>query len=370
MIGVLARSGAGLVRQHLLSGQAIKSSSCLVTPQIACYNGVNVVDLDVRPDKRRKKGKSRLKWKYLNKFPPIRKDKEGNIAVDGVSDKAFPCPIPWIEPEVIKRDARHEDGSGDLGSMLDLVGGSVDMSKPRIELEDSKALADAPEEVKRILSLEFANHYNLTAHVKKEMTKKVQDHKMDVDSLAVAIADLTVGIRNDQEQLDEEFQRLGKKNRKRQLSMIGRVNTRRVLLRWLRQKDYKKFEWLLETLNIVYKPRPFIHEEIQRRVHQSRLTALWCDELRTHKMHQYKTALEKEQPAFLREKAEKFRWMMEEEKALGLEVSVSEEEVERLLKKADEIEERISKEESDSENKRQYHIFQPVDKKADKNYFI
>lgn len=85
-----------------------------------------------------------------------------------------------------------------MGSMLDLVGGSVDMSLPRIELEGCDVLKDAPEEVKKILSLEFANHYNLTAHVKKELTKKVQDHKMDVDSLSVAIASMTVGIRNDQ----------------------------------------------------------------------------------------------------------------------------------------------------------------------------
>ena len=92
------------------------------------------------------------------------------------------------------------------------------------------------------------------------------------------------------------------------MSLYGRINTRRVLLRWLREKDYKKFEWLLEALNIVYKPRPFIHEEIQRRVHQSRLTALWCDELRAHKLDQFKSELEAEQPAFLREKAEKFRY--------------------------------------------------------------
>jgi len=333
----------------------------------ACYNGVTVVDLNVRPDKKVKKGKSRLKKKYLQKFPPVRTDKEGRIVVDGVSNKAFPCPIPWKEPEVIERDARHEDGSGDMGSMLELVGGSVDMSSPRIELEDSSALKDAPEEVKRILSLEFANHYNLTAYVKKELTQRVQDHKMDVDSLCVGIASLTVGIRNDQEQLEEEFQRINKKNRQRQLSLRGRINTRRCLLRYLRQKDYKKFEWLLETLNIVYKPRPFEHEEIQRRVHQSRLTALWCDELRTHKMHQLKAALEKEQPSFLRSKAEKYKWMMEEEKALGLEPSISKEEVERLLAKADEIEEKAT---ADGAVQPEYHVFEPVDETADKNIFI
>merc|ERR1711902_16932 len=141
----------------------------------------------------------------------------------------------------------------------------------------------------------------------------------DVDSLSVAIASLTVGIRNDQEQLQEIFDTCGHYNRRRLIGLRGRIGTRRVLLGYLRKKDYKKFEWLLETLNIVYKPRPFIHEEVQRRVHQSRLTALWCDELRTHKLNELKSSLEKQQPSFLRSKAEKYRWMIQEEKDLGLE---------------------------------------------------
>ena len=286
----------------------LRLSGCRTVPQVARYNGVNIPDLTIPPAKKtKKKKKGALRKRYLRKFPPIRKDQDGNVVVDGVSNKAFPCPIAWNEPEVIARDARHEDGSGDLGDMKELVGGSVDLSRPRIELEDSTILAEAPPEVKQILSLEFANAYNTTAFVKKELTKKIQDHRLDLDSLAVGIASLTVSIRNDQEQLNEELQRVGKVNRKRQLSLRGRINARRVLLRYLRQRDYKKFEWLLESLNIVYKPRPFQHEEIQRRVHQARLTALWCDELRTHKMSEYKSKLEEEQPNFLREKAEKYR---------------------------------------------------------------
>ena len=85
-----------------------------------------------------------------------------------------------------------------MGSMLDLVGGSVDLALPKIDLEGCDLLRDAPEEVKKSCSLEFTNNYNLTAHVKQELVKKVQDHKLDVDSLSVVIASMTVGIRNDQ----------------------------------------------------------------------------------------------------------------------------------------------------------------------------
>ena len=36
------------------------------------------------------------------------------------------------------------------------------------------------------------------------------------------------------------------------------IDSRRLLLRYLRETDYKKFEWLLEKLNIAYKPRPLV----------------------------------------------------------------------------------------------------------------
>lgn len=34
------------------------------------------------------------------------------------------------------------------------------------------------------------------------------------------------------------------------------IDRRKKLLKYLRQYDYKKFEWLLEKLNIVYKAHP------------------------------------------------------------------------------------------------------------------
>jgi len=40
------------------------------------------------------------------------------------------------------------------------------------------------------------------------------------------------------------------------MSLKITIDNRRTLLRYLRESDYKKFEWLLEKLNIAYKPRP------------------------------------------------------------------------------------------------------------------
>ena len=48
------------------------------------------------------------------------------------------------------------------------------------------------------------------------------------------------------------------------------VNMRRAQLGYLRTQDYRHFEWLLEKLNIVYKPRPMIYERVIRRRHTER----------------------------------------------------------------------------------------------------
>ena len=45
------------------------------------------------------------------------------------------------------------------------------------------------------------------------------------------------------------------------------VDRRRTLLRYLRERDYKKFEWLLEKLDLYYRPRPFFWERIERKKH-------------------------------------------------------------------------------------------------------
>ena len=77
----------------------------------------------------------------------------------------------------------------------------------------------------------------------------------------------------------------------------------------MRQNDYKKYEWLLEKLNLLYKPQPHDapdgvvvpRELVARKVKKEtlekfdnqaslslqasieRLTDLWCDELRRHR---------------------------------------------------------------------------------------
>merc|ERR1719206_533990 len=89
------------------------------------------------------------------------------------------------------------------------------------------------------------------------------------------------------------------------------ISYRRSMLRVLREQDYKKYEWLLEKLNLLYKPMPhdahkgvmIPKENVERKASIERLTDLWCDELKRHRLNAYKRQLVKEQPGFLLRKA-------------------------------------------------------------------
>ena len=73
--------------------------------------------------------------------------------------------------------------------------------------------------------------------------------------------------------------------------LVPRITSRRKSLGRLREADYKKYEWLLEKLNLLYKPQPHDappgqlreRELVARKASIERLTDMWCDELRRHR---------------------------------------------------------------------------------------
>jgi small subunit ribosomal protein S15 len=65
------------------------------------------------------------------------------------------------------------------------------------------------------------------------------------------IAKMTVNIRYRQECM-EEFPR----NLRVKVHLKELIDKRKKYLKYLRRWDYKRFEWLLEKLDLVYKPPP------------------------------------------------------------------------------------------------------------------
>ena len=175
------------------------------------------------------------------------------------------------------------------------------------------------------------------------------------------------------------------------LDILLRMSIRRKMLRVLREQDYKKYEWLLEKLNLLYKPMPhdapdgvmIPRENVERRVVLTlvlvlktvisysqasieRLTDLWCEELRRHRLKAYQRQLVREQPGFLAKKVRKLRMILQEERELGLEQTVTAEEIEECLKKSEEIQAKLDSEEYIEDE--EYLIYKEETKPTDHTY--
>merc|ERR1719384_3125016 len=147
----------------------------------------------------------------------------------------------------------------------------MDLSQPKMEFQKSSALKCASEAVQR--------------------------HPQDFTSLEVRITMQTIKIRNLQQHLIDLYPY---KNQPAKHILTHQITSRRRNIRNLRELDYKKYEWLLERLNLLYKPQPHDtpkgvlgeKENIARKASIEKLTDLWCSELRRHRLKAYERTLQ------------------------------------------------------------------------------
>jgi len=277
----------------------------------------------------------------------------------GVSDKQHPILVKWNKPWRI--ETCNPSLSGDIGGLEFF--GEVDKTKPPLALDGSKEFAAADAVVQKILSLDFARHKDAIARIRQDVASSIRQHKLDVNSLEVKIAMLTITIRNYQRVLIEIYPY---KNIPLKHDLTYKIALRRSLIAKLREQDYRKFEWLLEKLNITYKPVPvYDHIEVSRKACIERLTDMWCDELKSHRLDLYKRSLQTKQPAFLKAKAEKLEHIMREEAELGLEPTVTQADIDECLVRAAEIE---SRNEDLKDTPQNYQVY--VEEKVREQNFI
>lgn len=276
---------------------------------------------------------------------------------EGVSDKAYPIHVLWDRP--VYMQTCNAEISGDVGGLESLGLDRVDPAAPPVRLEGSPALAAASPEVRRVLSLDFARRRDFLDKLSQEVVRAVQRHPRDFGSLEVRITTLTVRIRSMQHALIQQWPY---KNQPMKHSLTHRVSARRELLRRLREQDYKRYEWLLEKLNLLYKPMPHdtgpgvlgVKENVERKKSIQRLTDLWCDELQKHRLGAYRRKQEAAQPEFLRRKAETLREILDTEIELDVPRTVTEEEIASCVERAVELEARQAGEPEEQEDYQVY----------------
>nr|CAH0109576.1 unnamed protein product [Daphnia galeata] len=220
--------------------------------------------------------------------------------------------IEWVPPP--KVSCLDPSKSGDRGTLP-----KVDLSRPQIKFTRKKTPAeflerqDISPEIKKVTSLEYAPvKYQIQA-IKQDVLKSVQRHAFDCASLESTIACLTVKIRNQQRHTS-----VSKRDIISRVWCKENIERRNSLLKHLRACDYKRFEWLLEKLDLVYRPHPTIIEAVTRKGSIIKLTTIYCERMRNERLENYRKELEKEKVKFAAEKAELTKWIEEEEKQLGL----------------------------------------------------
>ncbi|CAG2057609.1 unnamed protein product [Timema podura] len=198
--------------------------------------------------------------------------------------------IKWIRPEKIP--CQKPEKSGDLQKI-----GDVDSKGFPLQFSDSQELLDADEMVKKMFSLGFLPRKYSTQVLRHEMVCTVQRHHLDFGSMESRIASMTSIIRNWQE-LYEQFPR----NKKLNVRLKELIDKRKKFLKYLRRWDYKRYEWLLSKLDVVYHPPPNEFRRVTRKESLCKLTDKYCNDLKEQRLKQYKATLESQQIEFLRDK--------------------------------------------------------------------
>ncbi|XP_043260440.1 28S ribosomal protein S15, mitochondrial [Colletes gigas] len=233
--------------------------------------------------------------------------------------------IKWVRPPRIP-EVKPEH-SGDLELNV-----SVKPTDTRLYYEQSKEWDDASDIVKNMFTLKHQRNIE-TRNLKREKTiALVKRHICDRGSAEAKIAAMTSEIQHIQEHMEQH-----PRNKPTKQFLKELIDKRKKQLKLLRKWDYRRYEWVLERLNLVYKPDPEVPGQVSRKESLRILTQQHCDNIIQTKLNAYKDELNKQKKDFYLEKAEKLAFILKEEKECGLEPSVTEEEIEALRKKVEEL---------------------------------
>lgn len=232
--------------------------------------------------------------------------------------------IKWVRPEYVP--SYKPEKSGDLEGLPPI---------PETALGKYYALSEeiknAPESVKTIFSVGYLGKKEYHNLVKKELIERVKRHKYDESTTESKIAGLTGHIRYLQDVM-EKFPR----NAKMKQVVQELIDKRKKWLKYLRQYDYKKFEWLLEKLNLEYKAHPETYHKLSRKESLRKLTEMQCEEIRNKKLGDYRNLLESQQGPFLKKKLENLKLIRSEQIELQLPVTVTEQDIKTVEKQLNE----------------------------------
>ncbi|KAH8299346.1 hypothetical protein KR044_000554 [Drosophila immigrans] len=260
-----------------------------------------------------------------------------------VRDYAFKSDlkIKWVRPEKIS--CIKPEKSGDLAKLPPL-----DVNEILPEYKDSKELQNADETVKSLFLLNNNRNHLTTRFYRDQMVREVQRHGQDFGSMEAKLAKMTALIRRYQEHMETSPRDRVIKVRLKEL-----IEKRKKFLKYLRRWDYPRFEWILEKLELVYKPPPTHFHWITRKESLQKLTDAYCDNIKEERLEAYHKELQAQQIPYLEEAIKKMVFVRQEQIDCDVPVTVTEVKIEEArkelakLKEAREAEAAASRKQSD-----------------------
>ncbi|XP_026314302.1 28S ribosomal protein S15, mitochondrial [Hyposmocoma kahamanoa] len=226
--------------------------------------------------------------------------------------------IKWVRPEYVP--AYKAEKSGDLEAVPPI---------PQTAIGQYYALSDeikdASDTVKKLFSVAHLGAKEYNALVKEQLINRVRRHKYDENTAETRIARLTGHIRCLQQTMEKFPREMKAKKTVQEL-----IDKRKKLLKFLRQYDYKKFEWLIDQLNIEYKGHPETYHKLSRKESLRKLTEMHCDDIRNNKITDYRNLLESQQGPFLMEKLNALKFIKSEQMELQLPVTVTDQDIKKV----------------------------------------
>ncbi|XP_034477800.1 28S ribosomal protein S15, mitochondrial [Drosophila innubila] len=235
-----------------------------------------------------------------------------------VRDYAFKSDlkIKWVRPEKIS--CIKPEKSGDLAKLPPLNPNEI-----LPDYKDSKELENANEAVKSLFKLSNNRNSLTTRYYRDELVKEVQRHAQDFGSMEAKLAKMTAFIRRYQEHME-----ISPRDRVIKVRLKEMIEKRKKFLKYLRRWDYPRFEWILEKLDLVYKPPPTNFHWITRKESLQKLTDIYCEKIKEERLEAYHKELQAQQIPYLEDAIKKMSFVRQEQIDCDVPVTVTEQQIE------------------------------------------
>ncbi|XP_031627513.1 28S ribosomal protein S15, mitochondrial [Contarinia nasturtii] len=239
--------------------------------------------------------------------------------------------IKWEPPERISR--WKAERTGDIGSFV-----LPDPTNICVQYQFSSELENAEPNVRNQFTLGWHPLKYTKEFYEKTLIDSVRSHVYDYNSPVAMIAQLTGSIRYMQWCIANQKER--RRTREVYRLQIHKLTVGRFhMLKNLRQTDYKQYEWLLERLDLQFKPKPSKENEIMisRKEGLRQLTNSYCEEVKNEKLDAYRKQLDADKLPFLEQKLKNLEFIRNEQMALKVPCTITKEQIEEIRKQYEEM---------------------------------